>query len=166
MSGNFITRLLLMSDAAWERHANPWSVWTRIVTCLPLFTLAVWSRAWIGWGAVIPVLISLLWIWLNPRVFPVPKSLDNWASQGVLGERIWLERKRIAIPRRYLVTGRILLLIGTVGLIPYAWGLWAQSLRYVLIGGFLLYAGKLGYFAEMSSLCRAEKAAGGFSRTA
>ncbi len=29
-----------MSDSVWERHANPWSVWTRY-PCLPLLALAV-----------------------------------------------------------------------------------------------------------------------------
>lgn len=42
-----------MSEDAWARHANPWSVWTRIATALPLLILAVWSRVWLGWRSLI-----------------------------------------------------------------------------------------------------------------
>jgi len=89
---NAITKIFFMSDATWRRHANPWSAWTRIVTCLPLLTLSLWSRAWIGRWSLLPLLASLLWVWINPRVFPEPESTDNWASQGVFGERVWLYR--------------------------------------------------------------------------
>lgn len=41
-------RLMSMDDTSWGRHANPWSVYSRM-TLLPLFALAVWSRVWIDW---------------------------------------------------------------------------------------------------------------------
>nr|WP_238997445.1 DUF6653 family protein [Mycolicibacterium sp. CBMA 361] len=51
-----------MTDAAWRRHANPWSVWTRFAA-IPLMMLAIWSRVW-GWpsvfGAVL-VVYGQLW---------------------------------------------------------------------------------------------------------
>ena len=31
-----------MTDEAWKRHANPWSVWTRF-GAIPLMILAIWS---------------------------------------------------------------------------------------------------------------------------
>ena len=77
-----------MDDRAWQRHANPWSVWTRILTPLPLLALAVWSRVWLGWGALWPVALALGWIWLNPRLFPAPARLDGWAAAAVMGERV------------------------------------------------------------------------------
>lgn len=43
--------LMGMDDQSWLSHANPLSVWTRILTPLPLLILAVWSRVWIGHGA-------------------------------------------------------------------------------------------------------------------
>ncbi|WP_377193710.1 DUF6653 family protein [Ruegeria meonggei] len=39
-----------MKDEVWLRHANPWSVWARVLTPLPLLALAIWSRAWIGYA--------------------------------------------------------------------------------------------------------------------
>jgi hypothetical protein len=49
-----LERLMSMDDRVWRRHANPWSGWTR-VTALPLLVLAIWSRVWIGWWAVLAV---------------------------------------------------------------------------------------------------------------
>ena len=46
-------RFMGMKDEVWLRHINPWSVWTRVLTPLPLLALAIWSRAWIsGWAWV------------------------------------------------------------------------------------------------------------------
>jgi len=86
-------RLMGMNDVVWARHANPWSGWTRMATGLPLFSLAVWSRVWLGWGAVLAVAVALAWIWFNPRAFAPPDNIDNWMSKGVYGERIYLEHK-------------------------------------------------------------------------
>ena len=54
-----IARAHGMDDDSWARHANPWSVWTR-VPILPLLALAIWSRSWIGWWAVLPVLLLVV----------------------------------------------------------------------------------------------------------
>ena len=151
---NVITKILLMSDATWLRHANPWSAWTRIITCLPLLTLSLWSRAWIGRWSILPLLAALLWIWINPRVFPEPKSTDNWASQGVFGERVWLNRKVIPIPRHHFIAANTLLAISAAGILPYAYGIWLLSLWPTLLGGLLMYVGKLWYFDRMVWLYR------------
>lgn len=74
-------RLMGMDDATWARHSNPWSGWTRITT-LPLLCLAVWSRAWWGWGALLPVFAVLCWTWLNPRLFPPPTNERAWMTKG------------------------------------------------------------------------------------
>ncbi len=85
---------MAMKDATWERHANPWSVWTR-VPLLALFALAVYFRGPLG-AWLWPVLgLLALWAIVNPRAFPPPASTDNWASKGVFGERVWLNRAKI-----------------------------------------------------------------------
>ena len=79
-----IARLFSMSDETWEKHANPWSVWTRF-TVLPALVVAVWSRVLIGpwaWGMTV---LAVLWIWVNPRIFRKPVSTDNCASKAVIG---------------------------------------------------------------------------------
>lgn len=82
----------------WLKHANPWSVWTRFST-LPFLVLSIWSRTWIGWYALIPISMLIIWLFLNPTLFKKPKSLDNWCSKTVLGEKIWSDRKKKSVPK-------------------------------------------------------------------
>ena len=51
-------RLMAMDDAAWTRHANPWSGISRF-SCGPLLILAIWSRDWIGWWSLIPIALAM-----------------------------------------------------------------------------------------------------------
>ena len=37
--------LFRLDDEGWERHANPWSVWTRVATW-PVLMLVLWSFHW------------------------------------------------------------------------------------------------------------------------
>lgn len=67
-----------LDDAGWERHANPWSVHTR-VAIWPFLVLALWSFHWIGANALIPLGAIVLWAFINPRVFPPPASTKSWA---------------------------------------------------------------------------------------
>jgi hypothetical protein len=124
-----IARAFRMDDAAWARHANPWSVWTR-VPILPLLALAIWSRVWIGWWAVAPVALLVGWTLANPHAFPPPRSTANWGSRAVLGERLWLARNEVPVPPRHrrlpvllklvAAAGAILLIHGLIWLLPWA----------------------------------------------
>jgi hypothetical protein len=78
---------LTMSDDTWRRHAHPWSVYTRFAAIPPL-VLAIWSRAWIGWWSLAPLALVVIWLWLNPRVFPPVHAPTRWASKGIYGEKI------------------------------------------------------------------------------
>lgn len=137
-----------MDDAVWLRHANPWSVWTRMLTTLPLLVLAVWSRDWIGVWAVIPVALALLWIWVNPRAFPPPVRLDSWASKGVMGERIFLRhRSEIATHHR-----RMALMLGALslpGLLVMLWGLYALWWEGAVFGAILTALPKIWFVDRM-----------------
>jgi hypothetical protein len=125
----WIARAHRMDDAAWARHANPWSVWTR-VPILPFLALAIWSRAWIGWWALLPVLLLLAWTWVNPRLFPPPRSTANWGARAVLGERLWIARHELPVPSRHrrlphllnaaAAAGALLLAYGLIWLVPWA----------------------------------------------
>lgn len=90
-------KLMSMDEKSWQRHANPWSVYSRFTT-LPLLSLAFYSREWMEIYSLIPIVLALAWIWLNPRLFNAPPSTDNWASMGTFGERLYLNRKNIPIP--------------------------------------------------------------------
>ena len=93
--------LMGMTDTAWARHANPWSVYTRFAASVPTF-LALWSAHWIGWWSLAPIIAAFGWIYINPRFFKPPSTAESWAARGVLGERAFLNRKQVPIPREHL----------------------------------------------------------------
>lgn len=143
-----MARAFGLDDDTWARHANPWSVWTRN-TALPVLALAVWSRAWVGWWSVALVALAVLWIWLNPRVFPPPATTDHWASRAVLGERVWLERDRVTIPDHHRRAPHLLAAVAALGVPFVVWGLAALEPWPLLFGAALIYAGKLWFLDRM-----------------
>ena len=144
---------MAMDDATWRRHANPWSVWTR-ATVLPLVILAIWSRTWFGSWSWVLVGISVLWMWLNPRVFAPPRSMDNWASRGVLGERVWLNRRNVPVPPHHRFAPRILHTITAVGTVFVVLGLIELAVWPTVLGAALIYCGKLWFLDRMAWLFR------------
>lgn len=137
-----------MDEAAWERHANPWSAWTR-VPILPALVLALWSRVWIGAWCLLPVAALLAWAWINPRAFPRPSRTTSWASRAVMGERVWLARDRVPIPGHHALWARLLSLAAGLGAAPLLWGLWALEAWPVLLGLTLTMGAKLWFLDRM-----------------
>jgi hypothetical protein len=78
----------VLSETTWERHSNPWSGWTRLLT-YPLVFVPAWNHSWLQ---AVPVII---WLWLNPRLFPPPKDASSWMTRGVLGEQRWVQERPI-----------------------------------------------------------------------
>ena len=137
-----------LSNEAWLRHANPWSVWTRC-TVLPLLVLAFWSRTWLSLWSAVPIIIALAWMLLNPRVFSKPRSTTNWASKGVLGERVWINRDRIRVPDHHRTAPNVLNAIGGTGILFVIWGTYSYEVWPILFGLALVYSGKLWFFDRM-----------------
>ncbi len=137
-----------MNDAAWRRHANPWSGWTRLLTGLPPLLLAVWSRVWLGWWALIPVALALAWIWLNPRAFRAPNHYDAWMSRAVLGERIWIEH-RADLPTDHRLAGNALTWASVPGAVVTVWGLAVLWWEGVVFGAALTMLPKLWFCDRM-----------------
>ena len=115
--------LMTMNDQTWKRHASPWSVWTRFFTVTPLISLAVWSRVWLGWYSLVPIGLALFWTWYNPRAFPIPKSTNNWGAKATFGERVFLERRKVDIPRHHLRAANVLTLMSLIGSLIWIYGL-------------------------------------------
>lgn len=153
-------RLMGMGDQSWARHANPLSVWTRILTPLPLLILAVWSRVWIGPWAWAAVALVALWVWLNPRLFPVPAHFDSWAAKGVLGERLFL-RHRATLPRHHLRATRLLTGLSALGVLPLVWGLWQLDLGWAIAGALLISSAKTWFVDRMVWIWEDHLRAGG-----
>ncbi|ASC70243.1 hypothetical protein XM38_011790 [Halomicronema hongdechloris C2206] len=155
--GERIAQLFQMSDRVWQRHTNPWSVWSRY-SSLPLLVLAGWSRFWWGWWALVPAGLVLLWIWLNPRLFPKPRSTHNWASKGVLGERVWLNQKQVPIPGHHRPVIAVTNLINAVGFVTCLWGIITLALWPTLLGLSWVILGKTWFIDRMVWLFEEMKA--------
>ncbi len=145
---NTTEKLFQMSEEVWQRHSNPWSVWTRY-PCLPLLCFAVWSRAWIGWMCIIPITVICLWIWLNPRVFGKPKSTNNWASKAVLGERLLLKHPKSDIPSHHKTSIGILKLITFIGFLLAVSGLVFLHIWLTILGTVVTILGKSWFLDRM-----------------
>lgn len=141
-------QIMGMDEATWSRHANPWSGWTRM-SILPLFSLSVWSRIWLGWDALWLILTLLIWTWLNPRLFPAPKNEDAWMTKAVLGEQIWLRRTIPDIYAHHLTASRYLNLAGGLGVIVMAYGLWQLDLGWTCTGLIAILTTKLWFLDRM-----------------
>lgn len=141
-------KAMAMNTATWERHANPWSAWTR-VPILPLLCLAIWARVWIDWWCLVPICLLVLWTWLNPRTFPRPKSTHSWASRAVMGERVWLNRASTPIPRHHALWAQILAVSSVIGLLPLIYGLWMLDLAWLLLGLVLTIGPKMWFLDRM-----------------
>lgn len=130
------------------KHANPWSVWTRFAT-LPFLVLAVWSRVWIGWYCLIPIAVLVIWLIVNPTLFPKPKSFDHWGSKAVLGEKYWAERKKMPVPAHHHVPVVILTILQTIGGILLIIGLWQLEITMTILGTILVYMAKMWFLDRM-----------------
>lgn len=140
-----------LTDQAWDRHANPLSVYTRY-SVLPLFVLAVWSRDWIGWWALLPILLVAAWARINPHLFPPPATTHSWASRAVLGERVWLNRKSVPIPPEDARWALGLSVLNGLGLIPLAYGLWVLDPGWTAAGMAVIMIGKSWFLDRMTRL--------------
>ena len=93
----------------------------------------------------------MLWIWVNPRFFAAPKDLDNWASRGVLGERVFLKRRaEISAHHRVWATG--LGIAALPGVIVMIIGLWRLDLAWAVFGTVLTMVPKLWFLDRMNWL--------------
>ncbi|MEM9170283.1 MAG: DUF6653 family protein [Pseudomonadota bacterium] len=144
-------RLMAMDDAAWRRHANPWSVWTRLAAT-PLLFVALWSPFWIGWAGALPIAAAALWTWINPRLFPPPGRFDRWASKGVLGERVWLNRKAVPIPAGYARAANVTTAISALFMVGVAFAFFTRNFAAGFLAWHAAVLAKLWFVDRMARL--------------
>lgn len=147
-----IASLFGLDDQGWARHANPWSGWTRFITCLPLLVLAIWSRTWLGWWSLAPIAVALLWIWANPRAFGPARDDSAWITKGVFGERFWSLRATDPVPDRHRKLPHFLNAVALLGLPFLVWGLIALQVWPTIMGMVFVIGGKLWYIDRMAIL--------------
>ena len=145
---HFAEKVMGMDASTWSRHTNPWSGWSRLST-LPLLAAAIWSRVWFGWSALIPIAVVILWTWLNPRLFPAPRSTDNWMSRGVIGEQLWLSSAPYTLPDHHDRMARLLSLASLIGVLVLAYGLIDLDPGFTLAGVATTMLSKLWFLDRM-----------------
>lgn len=143
-----IAKIFGLEADSWEKHTNPWSIWTRFAT-LPFLILAIWSRVWIGWYCLIPIAALIIWLKINPTLFIKPRSMDNWGSKSVLGEKYWSERKNRAVPKHHNTPILILTILQTIGALVLMLGLWKLEIYLTLIGTIIVYMAKMWFLDRM-----------------
>ncbi|QMV14840.1 DUF6653 family protein [Vibrio spartinae] len=144
-----LATLFHLDDNGWGRHANPWSVWTRY-SVLPLFIIAGLLREWNGWLSLLILVMALVWMFLNPILFPKPLSLQSWATQSVLGERIYLNRDKEPLPKVHqLPLFMILHLTSTLGLILAGWGVYQYDIQLCILSVLITYLAKSWFLDRM-----------------
>tara|TARA_Y100000758_G_scaffold177082_1_gene125961 strand:- start:641 stop:1210 length:570 start_codon:yes stop_codon:yes gene_type:complete len=144
----YAAKSMSMTDEVWNRHSNPWSVYTRF-TVMPIMSVCFWSRDWIGLYFIAPVLLSFIWVWLNPRLFKPPSKTDNWASMGTFGERIYLNRKNECIPKHHINACRTLQILSAIGLPLFLYGVYALDFWVLLLGNLWIMVFKAWFVDRM-----------------
>ncbi|MEL6373685.1 MAG: DUF6653 family protein [Pseudomonadota bacterium] len=143
-----LERSMLMDDAAWARHASPWSVYTRI-PIFPVLLAAIWSHTALGWWALIPIGIVIAWILINPHAFPPPTTTDTWAAKATFGERVWLNRGEIPIPSGHARAAFVLSLVAGVGAPIALVAAYLNALGWTIAGAAICVLGKLWFCDRM-----------------
>jgi Family of unknown function (DUF6653) len=144
-----LAKLFGLHGDSWLRHANPVSVWTRFAV-LPLLAISIWSRDWIGWWSLVPIVLSLVFMIVNPMLFPKPRSTRNWASKGVFGEHVWSERNKVPVPAQYVSkVPNATYAFQTVGLVIMVYGLVRLDLLATVSGVLICQVAKAWYIDRM-----------------
>jgi len=143
-----IAALFRMDDETWERHANPWSVWTRVATW-PAIMLVLWSFHWWGAWSLLPLAIVIGWLALNPRAFPPPASTKSWAARAVMGERVYMRSEEHPIPIYHRNAATLLSIGSALGALIMMAGLLTREPTAFLAGGVTTFLCKLWFVDRM-----------------
>ena len=133
--------MAILSEKTWERHANPWSGWTRVLS-MPALAIGLYlHNVWIL-GAVV------IWLVVNPMLFPKPKSVDNWMSKGVLGEQLYYKNGKKL--KKDLPT--LLNILNIPVFVAFLYFSWQQEVTTMVFAGLLTMTIKFWFIDRMSQL--------------
>lgn len=131
----------ILSEKTWARHANAWSGWTRVLS-MPILALGLYFHNFFILG------LAVVWLVINPMVFPKPKNVNNWMSRGVLGEQEYFkDGKKLKYDLPTLLN--ILNIPVFSAFIYYGWN---QNLEALILSGFLVMTIKFWFIDRMSLL--------------
>jgi hypothetical protein len=99
-----------------------------------MIIVSIWSRLWLDWYCLIPLAISIVWTYYNPRAFRKPKTTKGWCSKGVFGERVWIDRKKKPIPKHHATAAIVLSVISALGLPFLVYGVYYYEFWITILG--------------------------------
>lgn len=146
----------VLTTIIWRKYTNPWSIWVRFLI-LPILIIAMWSRVWIEQWSLLLVLITIIWIWFNPRISPNKKPKSIWAIQAILGERIWLNRHDNLVPEHHYFVITALQIIVSVSFLTCVAGMIILSPCLTFFGLLMTYTGMCWFLDRMVWLYNDDK---------
>lgn len=136
-----VTRTEDLSTRFWARHSNPWSGWSR-VSALPLLGAAVAGHS------ALAIALVVLWLVLNPLVFPPPPHNRAWMTRGVLGERLYFSSG----PRLRRDLPTLLNLANVPAFAAFLWFAWHRDAAAAVSTGVLVAVLKFWFLDRMVAL--------------
>lgn len=133
--------MAILSDRAWERHANPWSGWTRALTVPALAVALYLHNLWL-------LVALIIWLIVNPMIFSKPKRTDTWMSKGTLGEQIYYaDGKKL---KKDLPT--LLSILNVPVFISFFYFSWMQEIVPLILAGLLTMTIKFWFLDRMARI--------------
>ncbi|MBU1292931.1 hypothetical protein KJ819_02575 [Patescibacteria group bacterium] len=130
--------MAILSERTWERHANPWSGWTRALS-MPALAVGLYFHSFWILGA------TIIWLIVNPMLFPKPISVDNWMSKGVLGEQLYYkDGKKL---KKDLPT--LLNILNVPTFAAFLYFSWQQEILIMIFAGLLAMTLKFWFIDRM-----------------
>ena len=143
-----IANLAGLNNEAWDKHSSGLSVWTRFSGPVLLIT-ALWSRLWLGWWALLALGLVIVWIALNPHIFPRAKDRSGYTVRGAWGERIWMHRDVLEVPAKHKGLPHFLSVVNSLGFAAALYGAVLYDPWTAALGLSTHYLGKAWFIDRM-----------------
>lgn len=129
-----------LTDENWRKHANPWSVWSRM-GAFAIMIAAVYLREVLSWWTLAVVLAGIAFMFVNTRIFRPIDVPRRWDEKGIYGERLWTEKAPAAEPHRRAISA--IIAIAAVGFPMIVWGLVTIQIWPTVFGWTLMLLSQL-----------------------
>ncbi|WP_436929390.1 DUF6653 family protein [Halosimplex halobium] len=96
-----------LAEFLWERHANPWSGWTRVFA-FPVLVYAILTRR----RRLLVAAVAAIAV--NPVVLPQPDDAQAWTSDVIQAERYWVDHGKHGAVLRSLDAATLPVTVGAL----------------------------------------------------
>lgn len=133
--------MAILTEKTWSKHANPRSGWTRVLA-MPALAVGLYFHSFWMLAA------TIIWVIINPLIFPKPTNTNNWMSKGVLGEQMYFKSgKKLRKDLPSLLN--VLNIFVFVGFLYFGW---QQELVAMILSGLLTMVIKFWFIDRMALL--------------